>query len=253
MNRTTVLVLIAWLAGAGGSACARSYGIYHRVAPGETLYGIGKAYGVSPEELKIVNGLRDEHLRAGAELYIPGAYAPRAVSVSRTSEKPALAPASKGVIVATDATPNGTERARVQEARLHPEDIETGVVQRGTRFVWPVKGVVFSKFGRRNGHPHDGIDISAPEGTPIYAAADGRVIYSGDGVRGYGNLIIIKHEGFYATVYAHNSENLVEKGDFVEKGQMIGRVGQTGRASGPHLHFEVRYNSKPVDPVAHLD
>ena len=99
---------------------------------------------------------------------------------------------------------------------------------------------------------HQGIDISTPFGTPIKASNAGKVIYSNNGIKGYGNLIILRHSEEYVTVYAHNQVNLVEEGTWAEKGQIIGKVGQTGRATGPHLHFEIRKNNKALDPFLFL-
>jgi lipoprotein NlpD len=99
---------------------------------------------------------------------------------------------------------------------------------------------------------HDGIDIGAKEGTPIRAAAAGEVVYSDQRLSGYGKLIIIRHSSDMFTAYAHNQRNLVRKGGRVKAGAVIARVGRTGRASGPHLHFEVRRGSTPVDPLAYL-
>lgn len=116
---------------------------------------------------------------------------------------------------------------------------------------WPVAGQITSKFGPRRGSFHDGLDISAPLGTPILAAANGEVIYSG-ALRGYGNLVILRHRGGYATIYAHTQKNLVREGEAVRRGQVIARVGQTGRASGPHLHFEVRKDNLAQNPLRYL-
>ena len=123
---------------------------------------------------------------------------------------------------------------------------------RGPKLIWPVRGNLSSRFGWRNGRGHDGIDIPAKRGTPIVAAAAGRVIHSGRGLGDYGRVIILKHEGHYSTVYAHNRRNRVEKGDFVEKGEVIGEVGSSGNASGSHVHFEVRRNRKPLNPLHFL-
>ena len=119
---------------------------------------------------------------------------------------------------------------------------------------WAVEAThVVSPFGSRWGNFHEGIDLGAPEGEAIYAAHDGQIAYSGDGLRGYGKLIVVKTEGLL-TVYAHNSKNIVAVGDKVRKGQKIGLVGQTGKATGPHVHFETRVedaNGKyvAVDPL----
>jgi murein DD-endopeptidase MepM/ murein hydrolase activator NlpD len=119
-------------------------------------------------------------------------------------------------------------------------------------FLWPLEGRLMDSFEESEAKRHEGIDISCPLGTPIKASGSGKVVYSGNAVRGYGNLIILRHSEELVTVYAHNDVNLVEEGMWVEEGQRIARVGQTGRASGPHLHFEVRKNNKPVDPRPYL-
>lgn len=118
------------------------------------------------------------------------------------------------------------------------------------RLYWPVPGArPISKFGRRRGQWHDGVDLAAPVGTPIYSAHAGTVEYAGDGFEGFGKLIAIKSKGL-VTFYAHNSENLVDRGDYVEGGQLIGLVGRTGRVTGPHLHFETRIARPSGPPVA---
>jgi murein DD-endopeptidase MepM/ murein hydrolase activator NlpD len=124
------------------------------------------------------------------------------------------------------------------------------------RFGWPLEpgtGVISSGFGLREGHPHEGIDIAAPAGAPVRAAADGEVVYCGHGVRGYGNLVILRHEPGFLTVYAHNEQNLCRQGERVARGQVIARVGQTGHATAPHLHFEVRFGEQPEDPIRYLE
>ncbi len=103
----------------------------------------------------------------------------------------------------------------------------------------------------RKGRPHEGIDVAASRGTPIYAAESGRVIHSGR-QGGYGKVVIVKHAGSYRTVYAHASKLLVKKGAFVERGQKIALVGSTGRSTGPHVHFEIRRLETPHNPLAFL-
>ena len=117
---------------------------------------------------------------------------------------------------------------------------------------WPIDGgIITSRFGARNERHHDGIDIGAKEGTPILAAADGQVMFSG-WAQGYGMILIVKHPNHLTTVYAHNSKNRVKKNNRVKQGQVIGEVGQTGRSTGPHLHFEVRNDTHPKDPLLYL-
>lgn len=114
---------------------------------------------------------------------------------------------------------------------------------------WPLDSVaVTSRFGFRNGDRHEGIDLRARAGTPVYAAHPGVVLYSGNGISGYGNMVILKHASGLATVYAHHSKNLVTRGMHIEQGDRIAYSGSTGHSSGPHLHFEVRDGSDPFDP-----
>ncbi len=119
-------------------------------------------------------------------------------------------------------------------------------------YSWPLSnGNISSYFGKRRRDYHDGLDISAPRGTPIHAAKEGVVIYAARRIKGYGNMVVLKH-GNMATVYAHNSKNLVKKGDKVKQGEVIGFVGATGKATGPHVHFEIRQGQIPVDPLYYL-
>lgn len=121
----------------------------------------------------------------------------------------------------------------------------------GEGLLWPASGSVSSSFGPRGNAHHDGIDISAPEGTPIRAALDGAVAYVGS-LRGYGKVVILAHEDGLTTVYAHNSRNLVAGGARVRRGTVIASVGQTGRTTGPNLHFEVRKDNRARDPMVFL-
>jgi lipoprotein NlpD len=119
------------------------------------------------------------------------------------------------------------------------------------RYIWPVDGVVISSFGKRDGLPHEGIDIAAPVGTPIWASRPGTVLYSGEQA-GYGVLVILRHDGDVVSIYAHNARNCVAEGQRVEQGQVIGLVGATGGATSPSVHFELRVGQKTVNPRAHL-
>jgi murein DD-endopeptidase MepM/ murein hydrolase activator NlpD len=117
---------------------------------------------------------------------------------------------------------------------------------------WPVEAAVSSSFGRRDGRAHDGIDLAVPSGTPVRAACDGVVRYAGERLRGYGRLVLVEHAGQLATVYAHNRELRVADGERVVRGQVLALSGQSGNASAPHLHFEVRLNARPQDPLEYL-
>lgn len=237
------LLLLALVCTASGCAGTKR-GVYHTVERGETLSGISAAYDVPVSHLQSWNGIDDPRsLRAGSQVFIPGArrvkYTQRVAAVRSGRDD---APTAKWTRKARRAEPR-------KEASLRPVD---PAPRPGFKLRWPVKGKITSAYGFRNGLHHDGLDIAAKQGDPIYAAADGRVLYAGDKLAGYGNLVIIRHAGKLSTVYAHNSENLVAEGDFVTAGQLIGRVGDTGRASAPHLHFEVRTGKKAVDPSGFL-
>jgi murein DD-endopeptidase MepM/ murein hydrolase activator NlpD len=184
------------------------------VTAGQTLWRIARAYGLRVDELAGTNGLDDPtRIEVGRRLWIPGA----------------------------------TNLLEVPPAGAAPgADLGPGT------FMWPVRGSVSSGFGARSGRRHAGIDIRAPSGTPVRASRDGLVAYSGSRFRGYGNLVILDHGDNVSTYYAHNSSNLVEEGQQVRQGDRIARVGRTGNASGPHLHFEIRRGNVLLDPLKHL-
>ena len=122
-----------------------------------------------------------------------------------------------------------------------------------TSFVWPVRGRILSSFGSEpDGTRNDGINIAAPAGTPVLAAAAGIVAYAGNELRGYGNLILIKHAGGFITAYAHNSVLLVRRGEAVRRGEVIARIGATGAVAEPQLHFEIRRGTRSLDPSGYL-
>lgn len=221
-------LLVLTLAGCGlGHGRARPVadgdGVYHVVRKGENLYRIGKAYGVSHAELARANGIEDAgRLEVGQRIFVPGGK--RSLPVNLITPEHAL----------VDPPP----------ANDLPQG--TGV------FIWPlVSGTLTSNFGPRGRSFHDGIDIGAPPGTVVRAARDGDVIYS-DTLRGYGNVVIVQHPGGYATVYAHNEENLVDAGSKVRQGQPVAKVGRSGRTSGPNLHFEIRKDNVARNPIYFL-
>ncbi|KAB2850741.1 MAG: M23 family metallopeptidase, partial [Hyphomicrobiaceae bacterium] len=122
-----------------------------------------------------------------------------------------------------------------------------------TGFRWPVKGKIIGKFGPRNDGSHnDGIDIAVPLGTEVVAAEDGVIAYAGNELKGYGNLILIRHDDNWVSAYAHNEQMLVKRGDKVKRGQVIAKAGKSGNIDHPVVHFELRQGSKPVDPTKHL-
>jgi murein DD-endopeptidase MepM/ murein hydrolase activator NlpD len=201
-------------------------GVWHQARSGENPALLARRYGVPLEDIVEINGLeRDSTLGAGQVVFIPGGRPLPSAGVS--------------------AAPAASQAAR-------PPAGQAGQGQPG-KLLWPVPGgTVTSRFGLRGRRPHEGIDIAAPEGTRVLAAAAGTVIYAGSGVRGYGNLILLRHPGGLVTVYAHNRANLVQEKEAVRAGQVIAEVGRTGNASACHLHFEVRRGESPEDPLVHV-
>jgi lipoprotein NlpD len=186
------------------------------VEAGDTLESLAARAGVPAEDIAELNGLR------GPEDIVPG----RLIFVLA----PVAAPTVEALPAAMLAGGMPALRWPLQTGRL----------------------VVSSHFGVRDGRPHEGIDLAAPTGTPVFAAADGAVAYAGNGIRGYGNIVVLRHGSGMMTVYAHNSVLLVSRGQPVRAGDRIALVGQSGRASGPHLHFEVRIGEIARNPLAML-
>jgi len=121
-------------------------------------------------------------------------------------------------------------------------------------FRWPARGRLIASFGKRpDGNHNDGINIAVPQGTEIHAAESGRVAYAGDELKGYGNLVLIRHGNGWVSAYAHADQILVKRDDVVRRGQVIAKAGKTGTVDQPQLHFELRQGAKPVDPLPHLD
>ena len=202
-------------------------GTWHAVVTGETPGSIAEQAGLPLEDLLEINGLkRGEVLAPGRTVFILGK--PAASTSTSEPPPPSATPASNPTAAPTAAKSNAPLR-------------------------WPVAAPrLTSAFGTRWGKIHEGIDMAAPIGTPVFAAAAGDVIYAGDHVRGYGNMVVLKHGGDLVTVYAHNSLLLVHTGDRVTVGQEIARIGDTGRSTAPHLHFEVRRGEVPQDPMPFL-
>lgn len=200
------------------AGCSGGKGVYHRVESGQTAYRIAKTYGIEPQELLEANAIDDPRtLQSGQMLWIPGATGTRAVP------------------------PAGIRGSR-SPSRLQ-----------GKKFHMPVRGTISSGFGTRNGRMHEGIDILAPEGTPVRAASYGVVVYAGDGMRGYGNAIILDHGDGVTTLYGHLQRIRVRSGDAVAAGNVIGTVGETGNATAPHLHFELRVGADELDPENYME
>ena len=212
-------------------AVAAQPGVFHVVQPGETAYGLSRAYAVPVDAIVRENQLAEaRELPVGLRLFLPGGREPD-LPRARMETRP----------------PRRAGPSQIPRAGSRPLDPSA----RGEALAWPTPGVLISGFGTRERDEHDGIDLAAPEGTPICAAASGTVLFSGE-QRGYGKLVLLAHEGDLVTVYAHNFENLVTAGQRVERGAQIARVGHTGNATGPHVHFEVRVGTHPRDPLGFL-
>lgn len=209
--------------------------VRHRVEPGQTLYRIARAYGLEPEDLAAANGISDPRtLSVGMELVIPGAGEVRPVPPpgKDDAEDPPPAPKPK-------------------QASRPPAPGTVHTPQKAGALDWPLRGVLYARFGKKGKEPHDGIDLAAPLGTPVRTAAPGSVLFAGE-QHGYGLLVIVDHGGGLITLYAHNRDLRVKAGQKVRAGQVVATVGESGKTSGPHLHFEVRKGGVPVDPLDYL-
>jgi murein DD-endopeptidase MepM/ murein hydrolase activator NlpD len=197
----------------------------YNVQRGDTLFRIGRQYGVSPFDLMAANDLdRPQDLQAGTTLRIP----------QRVTAQTPGAPAD---------TASVQQQIQIDQAAARAQGI-----------VWPVRGgEIIQRYGPDgDGVVHTGINLAIPAGTPVLAVDGGTVIYAGDGLRTYGNLILLRHRNGLVTAYAHNSQLQVAKNQQVQKGQVIALSGQSGQVNQPQLHFEVRRNARAIDPLTIL-
>ena len=221
------------------TACHTPFGIYHTVKNGETLYDLSRTYKVSVATLKDSNFLRNpDILHPGEQIFIPGADSSKKVAKNIPQQKQAKKPNKS----------NNSNKLRRKKSK-NRKTSSLSVPKNKVKFLWPVEGVLTSGFGTRRGNFHTGIDLAAPIGTPVRCSATGTVIYANNKQRNYGNLVIVEHDHKFITLYAHLSVMMVHEGDRVRKGEVIAKVGNTGRSTGPHLHFEIRYNREATDPM----
>ena len=259
---------------------------------GDTIDGVSRLYGVDRSTLIRLNGIGEPYaIRDGQRLLLPAPVEPAGATVPTAAAAgpapvaavtavelppPTLAPAAPpaGVPAAPApgaapappvpgapgdppvAAPAEAETAAAAEYTTAPA-IPTAIPQppalSGGKFLWPVNGKIVSRFGATDGGLHnDGLNIAAPQGTPVRAAENGVVAYAGNELRGFGNLLLIRHADGWMSAYAHNDALLVQRGDRVARGQTIARVGRTGNVATPQLHFELRRGAGPVDPLPHL-
>jgi murein DD-endopeptidase MepM/ murein hydrolase activator NlpD len=220
----------------------------HRARSGETVYSVARQYGVDAYALITTNNLVPPFdLYEGQRLVIPGAARP-AIAASPPAPEPNPERLTARPSTASPGETSGQTAALPRPALPLPEP------PRGTGgFVWPVDGSVISDFGAKgDGRYNDGINIAASVGTPVRAAENGVVAYAGNEVRGFGNMLLLKHANGWVTAYAHNDELLVQRGERIRRGQVIARVGSSGSVDRPQLHFEIRKGKRAVDPMQEL-
>jgi len=259
----------------------------HQVQSGDTLAGIARRYGLGTNELVRANALAPPYaVTAGQILTLPGAAGPVVAGVtpnpasslatpppspmaSVVQPAPVMERAPRGAVESAALPPPAPSPALspppamnhgpIQPASLPvpqplvPPDDDEPAARPGRGFLWPVRGSVISDYGAKpGGLQNDGINIAAPRGAAIRAAEGGSVVYAGNELRGFGNLLLIRHRDGWITAYAHADELLVKRGDTVLRGQTIGKVGSTGGVGSPQLHFEIRRGSRPLNPRDYL-
>ena len=237
----------------------------HVVNRGDTLLSIARRNHVSVTELARANNIDPSaKIKLGMKLTVPRAktaadgHAAQPATVAAAQPAAALAPPATRMAAAAGAPP---QSARLAQATTKVEENSAEAPAKAAdatgalpTFRWPVRGKVITSYGAKtNGKANDGINLAVPEGTPVKAAEDGVVAYSGNELKGYGNLVLVRHANGYVTAYAHASELLVKRGDTIKRGQIIAKSGQSGEVGSPQLHFEIRKGSSPVDPIQFLN
>ena len=219
----------------GGHNAGRLVGVWHTVESADTIASIANQYHADQEKILELNDLTgDRSLKTRKEIFIP----------KESGELPGA---------------GYKERLKKEEKRDIDRVGGEGETSEGRQcdgdngcLSWPVRGEVIRAFGKHGSGSHDGIDIAAEDGQTVVAPQDGVVIYSGNEISGYGNMVILRHSNGMITVYAHNKVNIVNEGDKIKEAQPIAEVGKTGSATRPHLHFELRINERTVDPIKYL-
>jgi len=238
-------------------------GRVHRVQKGDTLGQIAIDYDVDTYDVARLNGLRPPYIiRIGQRLTLP-TYTDRTTSKAALRSNPSQsAPASvktKKTVSARapawSAPPKMKRRKTATKTRRQTEPVKISrpPAKSGNGFIWPVKGEIISGFGAKpKGLRNDGVNIKVKRGTPVVAAENGVVAYAGNELRGFGNLLLIKHADGWITAYAHNEQLLVRRGQRLKRGQKIATVGSSGNVTTPQLHFEIRRGKSPRDPKKYL-
>lgn len=244
----------------------------HTVTAGQSLTAIAKIYDVDLALLASANDLRQPYtLKAGQEIWIPDPFTQAAqptrnerpdIDVAEAAAPPprratitseSLAPPPAPVQPAAPPLEEPKPGAETQLAAVPPSQLPDPAPRAAARFAWPIAGKVVANFGPAGGGLHnDGINIAAAPGSEVRAADNGVVAYAGNELRGFGNLLLIKHADGWTTAYAHNEKLLVKRGDTVAQGQVIATVGRTGNVDSPQLHFEVRKGTQAMNPLEFL-
>jgi murein DD-endopeptidase MepM/ murein hydrolase activator NlpD len=234
----------------------------HFVNAGDTLMSIARRNHIAVAELAKANRLPpNAKLKLGTKITVPGARTAAIAPVAAMPAAVAVAPAPVAAPPVKMAAVEPPQKVRLAQAAPAPEEAAPEAPVKAAEatgalptFRWPVRGRVITSYGAKtNGKQNDGINVAVPEGTPVKAAEDGVVAYSGNELKGYGNLILVRHANGYVTAYAHASELLVKRGDPIKRGQIIAKSGQSGEVGSPQLHFEIRKGSTPVDPLQFLN
>jgi len=215
----------------------------YTVSPGDTVYSIARRHGATVGDIVTMNRLSDPYtIHVGETLLVPPV-ASRTASRSSSSRSSSSTSRSSSSSSKSASSSSGSSSSRAAAKPPSAKPPSGG-------FEWPVSGKVISSYGpKENGLHNDGVNIAAPEGTPVRAAQSGVVVYAGNELKGYGNLLIVRHSGGWMTAYAHNSKLLVSRGAEVKKGQAIAAVGSSGNVTSPQLHFEIRRGKNAVNPA----
>ena len=261
------------------SVSARPSGIVnaegtYTIKPGDNLYGIARAHRVTVADLQKANGITNvRNMKPGMVLKMPSA------SAAQAEAAPALAPPAPRLSQAEAAPAAQATAARFEEPKreaalklpdyasdVTPSDAQVPPIAKpaveerpvpqpqSAKLRWPARGRIIAAFGARpDGTHNDGINVAVPLGTEVHAAENGSVHYAGSELKSYGNLVLLKHDNGWVTAYAHNDQILVKRGDRVQRGQVISRAGKSGSVDQPQIHFELRQEAKPVDPMPHLE
>lgn len=219
----------------------------HTVVRGDTVYNIAKRYQITQDNLRAWNNMADNTISVGQVLRVKPAGYTAPAGGAATSAARTQPPAASSTTPNVPSTPQANT-SKVATPATTPT-VSTGGVRNTGGITWqrPTAGNVITKFGGAN----KGVDIAGNPGQPVVAAADGKVVYAGSGLRGYGNLVIIQHSPTFLSAYGHNQSLLVNEGQTVKRGQTIAKMGNSD-ASRTQLHFEVRQNGKPVNPANYV-